>query len=106
MTRIARGRSWQMCLPVLGLVAVLTMPAFGEDPDLRRRVLDLNKITGTDVMRGELSLLAKDPKAKDLVQAGLAIVKDKKEPLSYNAALILARLAAQLKDYDSSEKLY
>jgi len=85
---------------------LLALPARGGDADLHRRVLDLNKITGTDVMRGELRELFKDPKAKELVQAGVAVAKDKKQALSYNAALILARLAAQLKDYQSSEIFY
>jgi tetratricopeptide (TPR) repeat protein len=106
MTRIGLGRSCLRLLPVLALIALSALPARGEDPDLRRRVLELNKITGTDVMRGEFILLSKDPQAKELVQAGVAIVNEKKEPLSYNAALILAQLAEQLKNYESSATFY
>jgi tetratricopeptide (TPR) repeat protein len=78
----------------------------GDDADLRRRVLELNKVTGTDVMQGELAILSKDPKAKELVRAAVALAKEKKETLSYNAALILAMVAAKLKDHESSEVLY
>jgi tetratricopeptide (TPR) repeat protein len=106
MARIALGGSWPKLLPVVGLMLLLVSSGRGDDAELRRRVLDLNKVTGTDVIRGELSLLSKDPKAKELIQAGVALAKDKKETLSYNAALILARLAVHLKDYQNSEFFY
>jgi tetratricopeptide (TPR) repeat protein len=105
MTKTGRNRSW--CL-FAGMAALLLIvpAARGDDVDLHRRILDLNKITGTDAVRGELRALSKDDKAKELIQEGLAVAKAKKEPLSYNAALILALLAAELKDYKSSETFY
>ena len=42
--------------------------------------------------------------AVDVVQAGLALAKDKK--LNYNTALLLAQAAADLKDVKAGETLY
>jgi len=92
-------------LPFLAVVIVALPLRAGED-ELRRRVLELNKITGNDVMRGEIAILIKDAKAKELIQTALTLAKENKNSLAYNAALVFARVADNLKDPKSSEAFY
>src|SRR6516225_3295410 len=87
MNKIFFGpRSWLIGLPVLALIVMTE--AHADDADLRSRILALNKVTGSNVVDAELVILSKDPKAKELLQAGLAIAKSTKETLTYNAAII------------------
>jgi tetratricopeptide (TPR) repeat protein len=106
MTGIRVGRCGVKFFPVVALIAFAAAPARGDDAELRRRVLDLNRVTGSEVIDGEVKAFSKDPKVKELIQTGVEIARAKDPGLAYNAALILARLAAQLKDAASSEILY
>jgi len=96
----------------VGLAVVVVGLATGmapvpEDATLRERVLALNQVTGEDTVRGEIRLLKDDPAGtKKLLPVAIKMAKEKKPPLSYNAAYILARAAQLLKDQDSAVPLY
>jgi tetratricopeptide (TPR) repeat protein len=82
-------------------------PAPAVDDDTRQRVLHLNEITGEGPLKGQvLALLEKPAEAKKLLAAGVRMAKEKPQPLRPNAALALATIATQLKDYESAEAFY
>jgi tetratricopeptide (TPR) repeat protein len=84
-----------------------SVPARGSDDSLRKQVLDLNWITGTDPLRGRLKVLLETPaQTKKLLQTAQSMAKEKDQPLRYHAALVLALAAAELKDLESSEVFY
>lgn len=90
---------------LLALAAVVAAPA--ADTSARQQVLELNKVTGADAVNGQYKALVEDPEGtKKLLAAGLELLKDKKEVLSYNAAYILAQAAAELKDVKASEAFF
>jgi tetratricopeptide (TPR) repeat protein len=70
-------------------------------------VLALGRTTGEDALNGELkALLARPEQTKALLAEGLTMLKDKEYPLRYNAALLLAQAAAELKDLKSCDAFY
>src|SRR6266478_4510446 len=73
--------------------------------DSLQKLKELNKDTGNDALQGARRLLLLDDKAgaKQLVAAALPIAKEKKDALSYNAALVLALVSADMKDMATSE---
>jgi tetratricopeptide (TPR) repeat protein len=90
---------------VLGLGQAL--PARGSDAALRQDVLKLNWITGSDPMRGEFKGLLDAPaRAKQLLATARTLVTEKDQPLRYNAAYLLARVAGEMKDLKTSEQFY
>jgi tetratricopeptide (TPR) repeat protein len=106
MSRILVG-CFRSMLPALGLLAALALPAHGEEQSFQSRVLGLDNITGTDVLQGEVrNLLDNQDEAKKLIQAALDLAKNKKGSLNFNAALVLADVAGQMKDLKSSELFY
>jgi tetratricopeptide (TPR) repeat protein len=91
-------------LVALGLALCATAVRGGDDA-LRKQILELNQFTGSDPMRGMLHDLREQPEhAKKLIQTGVVLLKEKK--LQYNAAMILAQAAADLKDFKSSEAFF
>ena len=102
-------------LIALGLVLLLTIPGrSADDPKIRLR--DLDQITGSEKSKDDLprpygfesirSALLKDKAGtKKLIHEALAAIKEKK-PLSYNAALVLAMVAGEMKDLKSGEALF
>jgi tetratricopeptide (TPR) repeat protein len=103
--------TWVAALAAAVLTAGLApakAPAPPPAPEtLKQSVLQLNNVTGTTVIEGQIKTLAAEPEqAKSLVKAGLSLSKEKKGSLNYNAAYILARVAQDLKDVDSSQQLY
>jgi tetratricopeptide (TPR) repeat protein len=79
---------------VLLLAGGLSVKA-AETDDLGQRLTELNRITGTRPLRGELQRLTKNPeKTKALISYAWGKLKERKEPFSYNAAYLLA-LASQ-----------
>ncbi len=93
-----------LALVVVGLAAAAPVPA---DATLRDRVLALNQVTGEDTVKGEIRLLRDDPAGtKKLLPVAVRVAREKKPPLSYNAAYILARTAQLLKEPDSAVPLY
>jgi tetratricopeptide (TPR) repeat protein len=75
--------------------------------DLRREVLKLNDITGTDALAGKFrALMADKAQARRIIAEGAKLVKEKKDALDYNACLLLAGAAKALKEYDDSLVFY
>jgi tetratricopeptide (TPR) repeat protein len=75
--------------------------------DSLQKLKELNKVTGNDALQGSLKLLLDDKEgAKQLVAAALPMAKEKKEALSYNAALVLALVSADMKDMPKSEVFF
>jgi len=67
----------------------------------------LNTITGTDAVDEAVRKLAGDKSmAFKLIADGQARLKEKKEALTYNAALVLAQVAGEFKDLKASEAFY
>lgn len=98
-------------LPLVGAVLWLsptTILAQDKDKDgLRDKILELNKITGNNAMEGRLRELARDADGtKKLLAAAAKIIKEKDQPLNYNALFILARAAHILKQNEQAEALY
>src|SRR5579884_1006538 len=77
------------------------------DSGMRRQALRLNDITGMDPIRGEVqTLLGDKASTKKLLAEAVRMAKEKPQPFSYNATLILASTASQLKDYETAETFY
>jgi tetratricopeptide (TPR) repeat protein len=94
-----------------GLVAALAFvglaAAADDDAALRDKIVGLNNLTGNDTIEGEIKVLVKDKDGtKKMLVAAVKILKEKDQPLNYNAAYILGRCAEQLKDLDNSETFY
>lgn len=88
------------------LAAGATLVRGGDDP-LRRQVLALNRITGTEPFKAQYKALFADQEAtKRLITTALSMSKAKDQPLRYNAALILAQVAGDMKDLKSAETFY
>lgn len=72
----------------------------------KQQIAKLNQITGTDPAQNALkSILDDKSQAKSLVAAALPLAKDPQK-LGYQASLILALAAADLKDLPSSEAFF
>lgn len=104
------GVRWALLL--VAVVALIGSRARAQDEKnpLREELLKLNSVTGEDAQRNKLRGLVKDrEKAKKLaVEAGKMWkeAKDKDKPFNANGALIIARMAHIVKQYDVAEPLY
>jgi tetratricopeptide (TPR) repeat protein len=105
-------------LLVLGLILGLALPGRGADAPKKITIQDLEKITGSEKVKEEeltprpygflairKALLEDRPGTKKLIDEGLAMLKDKKS-MSYNAALVLALVAGEMKDLKASEAFF
>ncbi len=106
MGRILCGK-----LPLVALagmfLAAAAVHAAGTEDATAKRLKDLNKVTGTEAMQGALKDIVDDKDgSKKLIAAALPLTKEKKEALSYNAALVLALAAAEMKDMTKSEAFF
>src|SRR5438477_12853110 len=90
------------------LLLVPTVPAWADQDDaVRGEIVKIGQVTGDNAYEAQLSTLLNDrDHAKKLVAAGLEMVKSKSPGLTYNGALTLGQLAADLKDYQACETLY
>jgi tetratricopeptide (TPR) repeat protein len=102
----------RVLVALLARAAGLTIrlsPAADENT-LKETALKLNDLKDTKAMQEKLTGLLKDKdKAKKLVQAAVAVQKEAKadeKPFKYNAALVLAKLAHNVKAYDAAERFY
>jgi tetratricopeptide (TPR) repeat protein len=103
LRKLSPGR---LTLAALLLAGGLALPARGADADLGRKLADLNRLTGTDPVRGELRKLVKGPdKGKALVSYAWGQLKEQK-PFSYHAAFVLARLAQEAGNNEASAAFY
>ncbi len=100
-------RSTVVALTALTCLVAGRLGAEERDSSVRRQVLKLNDVTGMDPLRGEVAALLEDKAAaRKLLTEAAHIAKEKPQPFNYNASLILATAAAQLKEYDAAETFY
>jgi tetratricopeptide (TPR) repeat protein len=91
----------------LGLVWATAVRAAAKEDDFRRQALALNRLTGADTVKARYQALVKDRAgAGKLLAAAKTLVKNKPQPFSYSSALILGRLAEELKDTQATEAFY
>jgi tetratricopeptide (TPR) repeat protein len=86
---------------------VLAAPLRAGDDELRQRALAVNQVTGADAIKGEVLLLLKDRAgAKKLLAVARKMAKEKPQPFSFNATLVLARVASGVRDVEAGEVFY
>jgi tetratricopeptide (TPR) repeat protein len=96
-----------VALTVVLCAATGQLRAEERDATLRQQILRLNDITGKSPLAGEvLSMLADKAAAKKMVSEAVRMAKEKPQPIGYNASLILATTAADVKNYDAAETFY
>jgi tetratricopeptide (TPR) repeat protein len=96
-------------LTLVGSAPAAPSPSTPSDKQLKEQALALNKLTDTDAMQEKLTALLKNKDAtKKLVQAAAAMQKEnpKDSPFNVNAAIILAKAAHNVKNYDAAERFY
>jgi tetratricopeptide (TPR) repeat protein len=97
-------------VPLVALIGWLDASSAGTAgnvDDTLQRLKELNKVTGNEALQGALKVLLDDKDgAKQLVAAALPMAKEKQETLSYNAALVLGVVSADMKDLAASETFY
>src|SRR6516225_9490076 len=112
MAKWGRAQRVGMAVALLVLTALLgTARAADDDDALRKKALELNRITGDDAQSGKIIALLKDvEETKKLLAVASRMVKDKEkekdEPFNINATFILARAAHGLKQVEISEQFY
>jgi pentatricopeptide repeat protein len=89
------------------------VPAAAKDDSVRKRIGELNRLTGNDPIDGAFNELFKDKKeARKVLKQAKAMVqarsqeKDTPPPFTYYAALILAQVADEFKDLEAGEAFY
>jgi tetratricopeptide (TPR) repeat protein len=99
------------CL-VLGILLIGTgsgrsAEANGDEEALRKRVQDLNRLTGEDAVNGQFRLLVDDNEgSKKLLAVAKTMARNKPESFSYFGAFILGQLAEEMKDAPASEAFF
>lgn len=109
MRQILRGTAL-----AAGLLLLVGVPlrAADTDDDMKAELLKLNSLTGNDAMQTRLTEMIKDKdRSKKLVTLASQMTKDakaaeKESPFNFNAGLILAKTAHNIKDYDAAELFY
>ena len=82
------------------------IPAAAGEADFAKRIKALNELTGVAPTEGMLrQLIAQPDQTKELIKAALPLA-EKDGALSYNAALVLAYAAGNLRDYKSSDVFF
>src|SRR5579859_3351667 len=104
-----RTRSlWPLLTALLG-AALITVPARADEPpaDLKQKILKFNSITGTEAIFQQTRDLVKDPaETKKLLKVAEEMAKADPKQFKYTGALILARTAGALKNYDLSLRFF
>jgi tetratricopeptide (TPR) repeat protein len=96
-------------LTIFGLFLAGTgLRAQEKDDAIREKALALNKITGTKAMDGRLRELVKKDvdETKKLLTIAVKMSKEKPQPFNYNAMIILAKVAHNLKQNEQAEAFY
>jgi tetratricopeptide (TPR) repeat protein len=91
------------------VLALIPLPARAADDDeaLRKKALELNKITGTKAADEKFIALIKDAEGtKKLLQTASRMAKEKDQPFNINATFVLASTANRLKQVEISEQFY
>jgi tetratricopeptide (TPR) repeat protein len=88
------------------ILSAAAISARAGDDAMRKKVLALNDVTGSSTITDKLQELLDHPEtAKKMLAEGKALLKgDKKQPFRYNAALLLAGVAEELKDFPTAEQ--
>jgi tetratricopeptide (TPR) repeat protein len=92
---------------VISALAVSAIgPVRGGETSFKKEIEELNRLTGLDPTEGMLRQLMKGKdKTKGLIEAALPLAQ-KKEGLTYNAALVLALAAAEQKDLRACDAFF
>src|SRR5688572_17275131 len=110
-----RGSRSAKVLAALGLLLTGSLLAAAEavaegksdEAALRKRLLELNDLTGARPMAGRLKEMIDDPAAtKKLLAVAVKLAKEKPQPLNRNATYLLALAADDLKEVDTSAAFY
>jgi tetratricopeptide (TPR) repeat protein len=89
------------------LVCLAVAAAAADDDALRKRALELNYVTGSDAIEGQVATLVQDAAGtRKLLAAAQAMIKEKDQPLNVNALYILGRAAQLLKEYEAGRAFY
>jgi len=106
-TRAQCGQPF-LALALLAPLVLAPLQAADEKAALNQKALQLNLVTGDDPMTGQIVALLEDAdNSKKLLAAARKLVKDQKDqPFNINAAYILARTAAGLKDVETGRLFY
>ncbi|HZY87238.1 MAG TPA: tetratricopeptide repeat protein [Gemmataceae bacterium] len=96
-----------------GLVVALAAAALAgsaraaDDAALRKKALGLNEITGKQALQGQVLAMLEDPtETRKLLKVAAGMAKEKPQPFNLNATIVLAALAEDLKDVDTSAAFY
>jgi tetratricopeptide (TPR) repeat protein len=78
-----------------------------DDAALRKKALGLNEITGKAPLQGQVLAMLEDPtETRKLLKVAAGMAKEKPQPFNLNATLVLAALAEDLKEVDTSAAFY
>jgi tetratricopeptide (TPR) repeat protein len=78
-----------------------------DDAALRKKALGLNEITGKAPLQGQVLALLEDPaETRKLLKVASSMAREKPQPFNLNATLVLAALAEDLKEVDTSATFY
>lgn len=96
-----------LALMALAWISIPQVRAADPDESLKKKALALNDITGDDPIETKIKLLSEDAEgSKKLLAVAVKMTKEPKQPFNYNAALILALTAHELKDLDAGQLFY
>jgi tetratricopeptide (TPR) repeat protein len=91
------------------VLALLALPARAADDDeaLRKKALELNKVTGTKAADEKFLTLIRDGEGtRKLLAVASRMAKEKEQPFNVNATIILARTAHVLRQSEVAEQFY
>jgi len=92
---------------ILSLVSQPAVVRADDDDSLRKEALALNDVTGDKPMLGEVKALIRNrPHARKLIAEAVKMSKEKDQPINYNGALILARSALLLREWQAASTFY
>ncbi|HZT80469.1 MAG TPA: tetratricopeptide repeat protein [Gemmataceae bacterium] len=99
-----RGLALTALLILAGWAAAAPAP---EEAALREKALQLNLVTGSDAIRGQiLTLLEDEAGAKKLLPVAVQMARQKDQPLNVTAVYILARVARGVRDLDAAQVFF
>ena len=102
--------AWLTVLVLGGSTFAAPVPAAPTDDQLKEQALKLNELSDEEAMQAALTNLLKDKiAAKRLMTVAAKLqaeAKEKDAPFKFNAAIVLGKLAQNLKDYKSAEAFY
>ena len=86
---------------------VSAIPLGAAEPAQSRHLLQLNDITGTDVIQAKIGELVKEgDKTRELLKRASTLASETDQPFGPNALYILARTAHGLKEIEAAEQFY